>query len=68
MTHLAAQLDALLAGAPGTWAVALSDGRGATRYARNQDLTLPSASLIKVPLAWHLLGKQAFVVAEKRDA
>lgn len=49
------KLDALVQAAPGTWAVVLRDSDGVDVYVHQADRILPSASLIKVPLAWQWL-------------
>jgi beta-lactamase class A len=53
------RLDNILAGQPGAWAVALHDSAGVERLALNAERVLPSASLIKVPLAWQFLQQEA---------
>jgi beta-lactamase class A len=53
------QLDPLLQAAAGTWAVVLRDSAGVDRYTFNPAHILPSASLIKVALAWQFLELNA---------
>ncbi|HEY1013192.1 MAG TPA: serine hydrolase [Herpetosiphonaceae bacterium] len=55
MSQLAADLDRMLEQAPGSWGVALIDRGGALRYGWREHEILPSASLIKFPLAWQCL-------------
>lgn len=52
---LAEQLNRILGRAPGSWGVALLDQGGALRYGWREHAILPSASLIKLPLAWQCL-------------
>lgn len=58
------QLSEILAGQPGAWAVVLRDSSGVDRLAFNAGRVLPSASLIKVPLAWQFLERQAALQAK----
>jgi beta-lactamase class A len=53
------RLDEILASQPGAWAVTLRDAAGVARLALNAERALPSASLIKVPLAWQFLEQAA---------
>ncbi len=50
------QLDDLLQAAAGAWAVVVRDSAGVDRYRFNPERILPSASLIKVALAWQFLA------------
>lgn len=52
-------IDALLQSAAGAWAVVVRDSAGVDRYTLNPEQILPSASLIKVALAWQFLELNA---------